>query len=281
MLHSQQPVGRGTLQFAHDFTSSTGIPVHSVPTGAGLGWSDTSRTRLHRIQLPAATERSEATYFPEGTPGGEEGESTTSDSILREAGNEVGRALRYGEPQEGRQGQRSDLLALKSALDEGSTDLQLWEEFFPTMMRYYKGVAQYQILKRDQRRWKSKVYVLVGEPGTGKSKWALDNFPNAYWKQRGNWWDGYHHDEVVLDDFYGWLPFDTLLRLLDRYPLLVETKGGQASFIAKTIVITSNALPREWYQNIRNYSALARRIDVVMKFTGENQFIEININELD
>ena len=73
VLHSQQPVGRGTLQFAHDFTSSTGIPVHSVPTGAGLGWSDTSRTRLHRIQLPAATERSEATYFPEGTPGGEEG----------------------------------------------------------------------------------------------------------------------------------------------------------------------------------------------------------------
>ena len=142
-------------------------------------------------------------------------------------------------------------------------------------------MAQYQILKRDQRRWKSKVYVLVGEPGTGKSKWALDNFPNAYWKQRGNWWDGYHHDEVVLDDFYGWLPFDTLLRLLDRYPLLVETKGGQASFIAKTIVITSNALPREWYQNVRNYSALARRIDVVMKFTGENQFIEVNINELD
>ena len=31
----------------------------------------------------------------------------------------------------------------------------------------------------------------------------------------------------------------------------------------------------------RNYGALARRIDVVMKFTGENQFIEVNINELD
>ena len=36
------------------------------------------------------------------------------------------------------------------------------------MMRYYKGVAQYQILKRDQRRWKSKVYVLVGEPELGR-----------------------------------------------------------------------------------------------------------------
>ena len=281
MLHSQQPVGRGTLQFAHDFTASTGIPVHSVPTGAGIGWSDTSRTRLHRIQLPAATERSEATYFPEGTPGSEAGTQQQAINYCEKQETRLEGPWRYGEPLEGRQGQRSDLLALKSALDEGSTDLQLWEEFFPTMMRYYKGVAQYQILKRDQRRWKSKVYVLVGEPGTGKSKWALDNFPNAYWKQRGNWWDGYHHDEVVLDDFYGWLPFDTLLRLLDRYPLLVETKGGQASFIAKTIVITSNALPREWYQNIRNYAALARRIDVVMKFTGENQFIEVNINELD
>jgi len=61
---------------------------------------------------------------------------------------------------------------------------------------------------------------------------------------------------------------------------LVETKGGQASFIAKNIIITSNAEPREWYQNMRNYSALVRRIDVVMKFTGENQFIEINSNEL-
>ena len=110
---------------------------------------------------------------------------------------------------------------------------------------------------------------------------GVDNFPNAYWKQRGNWWDGYHHDEVVLmTSMVGYLSI-LYLGFFDRYPLLVETKGGQASFCAKTIVITSNALPREWYQNIRNYAALARRIDVVMKFTGENQFIEVNINELD
>lgn len=186
----------------------------------------------------------------------------------------------YGEPATGTQGTRSDLIALKEGLDSGLTDQQLWEEHFPIMIKYHKGVQQYQIVKRSQRKWKSKVYVLIGEPGTGKSKWALDNYPDAYWKQRGNWWDGYWHKEVVLDDFYGWLPYDTLLRLLDRYPLLVETKGGQANFIAETIIITSNSRPQDWYRNISNFGALERRIDVCMKFYGDNQFDYINVNEL-
>ena len=148
MLHSQQPVGRGTLQFAHDFTSSTGIPVHSVPTGAGLGWSDTSRTRLHRIQLPAATERSEATYFPEGTPGGEEGESTTSDSILREAGNEVGRALEIW-----RAARRAARAEERPARAQKRPRRRLDRSTIVGRVLSYddeilQGVAQYQILKR-------------------------------------------------------------------------------------------------------------------------------------
>ena len=137
---SQQPVGRGTLQFAHDFTASTGIPVHSVPTGAGIGWSDTSRTRLHRIQLPAATERSEATYFPEGTPGSEAGTQQQAINYCEKQETRLEGPWRYGEPlEEGGKGRGATCSRSKSALDEGSTDLQLWEEFFPTMMRYYKG----------------------------------------------------------------------------------------------------------------------------------------------
>ena len=181
---SQQPVGRGTLQFAHDFTASTGIPVHSVPTGAGIGWSDTSRTRLHRIQLPAATERSEATYFPEGTPGSEAGNSTAGDQLLREAGNEIGRAMALW-----RAARREARAEERPARAQKRPRRRLDRSTIVGRVLSYddeilQGVAQYQILKRDQRRWKSKVYVLVGEPGTGKSKWALDNFPNAYWKQR-------------------------------------------------------------------------------------------------
>ena len=71
--------------------------------------------------------------------GGEEGSQQQAIAYCEKQETRLEGPWRYGEPQEGRQGQRSDLLALKSALDEGSTDLQLWEEFFPTMMRYYKG----------------------------------------------------------------------------------------------------------------------------------------------
>lgn len=28
---------------------------------------------------------------------------------------------------------------------------------------------------------------------------------------------------VVFDDFYSWFPYDFILRLLDRYPLVVNT----------------------------------------------------------
>lgn len=88
----------------------------------------------------------------------------------------------------------------------------------------------------------------------------MENYPDAYWKQRSQWWDGYmNHEVVVIDEFYGWLPYDTLLRLCDRYPLMVETKGGQVNFCAKTIVITTNGVPNTWYKNVY-FPAFARRV---------------------
>lgn len=90
----------------------------------------------------------------------------------------------------------------------------------------------------------------------------MDNYPKAYWKQRSNWWDGYAgHEAVILDEFYGWLPFDLLLRLCDRYPLMVETKGGQTQFAAKTICITTNMLPCNWYKSAY-FPSFARRVTV-------------------
>lgn len=99
----------------------------------------------------------------------------------------------------------------------------------------------------------------------------MESYPDAYWKQRSNWWDGYaNHEHVVIDEFYGWLPFDLLLRLCDRYPLLVETKGGQVQFSANTIVITTNKRPTEWYTNMYT-PALIRRVDhwIIMPAIGE------------
>jgi hypothetical protein len=155
------------------------------------------------------------------------------------------------------------LSEIQSKLCEGNSGAieEIADNEFDLWVRYYRAFEKYLCMKTAPRDWKTNVHVLQGPTGTGKSKWAMDNYPGAYWKQRSNWWDGYVGQEtVVLDEFYGWLPFDLLLRLCDRYPLLVETKGGQTQFVAKTIIITTNMLPCNWYKSCY-FPSFARRVD--------------------
>lgn len=141
------------------------------------------------------------------------------------------------------------LQQMKTMIDEGATNLDLANFSFPTYISCYRGLNNYRLLIQPKRNHETKVLVCQGPTGTGKSKWCMDNFPNAYWKQRSNWWDNYKGEEtVIIDEFYGWLPFDLILRICDRYPLLVEIKGGQTQFTAKTVIFTSNSTPDRWYK---------------------------------
>lgn len=152
------------------------------------------------------------------------------------------------------------LKSLMEKVRQGATELELAELDPSTWARNYKALERYKRLITKPRYHEMTVIVMYGPTGTGKSKLCYDKYTNAYWKQRSSWWDGYENQEtVILDEFYGWLPFDTLLRICDRYPLLVETKGGQKQFTSKTIVIVSNNAPNSWYKNI-NIDPLKRRI---------------------
>lgn len=154
-----------------------------------------------------------------------------------------------------------ELIEIKKKLDEGSiTADQIADEHFELWLRYFRAFEKYQLIKTKPRNHAVEVHVVQGPTGTGKSKWCMDNYPSAYWKQRSNWWDGYAGQEmVIIDEFYGWLPFDLILRICDRYPLMVETKGGQVQFVAKTIIFTTNQLPNSWYKNCY-FQSFARRV---------------------
>jgi len=157
------------------------------------------------------------------------------------------------------------------------------------------------VLAPKPRSTKTTVYVLVGPPGTGKSRWASDfatrynkvpsttndspdssspanpageedDHEQPYYKSRGDWWDGYTNNKVVIiDDFYGWLKYDELLRITDRYPHKCPVKGAFVEFVAEVIIFTSNVHVDKWYKfEGFNPEALCRRINTYLEFTEVN-----------
>lgn len=173
----------------------------------------------------------------------------------------------YGNWGGGGTGARTDLSEVKAQIDSGASDLDVAELHFSSWVRYGRSFSTYRALRSPNRDFKTEVRVYHGATGAGKSRRAqLEAGENAFWKSRGNWWCGFDGVQpVVIDEFYGWLPYDFLLRLLDRYPLRVETKGGSVNFASRLIIITSNLPIRDWYSRDKfpNIDALMRRVDLV------------------
>ncbi|AJP36458.1 replication-associated protein [Avon-Heathcote Estuary associated circular virus 23] len=150
---------------------------------------------------------------------------------------------------------------VKELIRSGYNDEQIMESHYDLFVRYHRAFALTRRIMSSPRDHEMKVIVCQGPTGTGKSRWAKETYPNAYWKQRSQWWCGYEgQDTIVLDEFYGWLQYDLLLRLCDRYPLYLETKGGQVNCKAKTIVITTNATPESWYKTEKYFLSFIRRV---------------------
>jgi len=160
----------------------------------------------------------------------------------------------WGAPKPG-QGSRSDLLQVKRALDQGQPMSYIADNFFGTFLRYQRGLKEYKRLKMPKRDWAMELFFVIGPSGTGKSRWAKQNYPEAYWKDGTKWWDDYDGQEtVVWDEFYAFCcKFSDLLRLLDRNPMMVETKGGYVQFTSRRIIFTSNQDPSEWYNAERTH----------------------------
>lgn len=159
-------------------------------------------------------------------------------------------------------GKRTDLHLACSLIAAGESMRSVAEQHPETFVKYFRGLQQLKLLLTPRPRdFKTEVCVLIGPPGVGKSRLVRAGRDDAYWKPRGKWWDGYDGQEVViLDDFYGWIPFDEMLRIMDRYPLRVETKGGTVEFKARALYITSNKEPQHWYNEEFDLRALFRRI---------------------
>lgn len=104
---------------------------------------------------------------------------------------------------------------------------------------------------------KKEVIVIYGPSGTGKTSFVHRNHSeeDIYTLNFGDgtsgslWFDGYNQENVLLlDDFYGQIRYNYLLRLLDVYALRVQSKGSYIYVNFPIIYITSNTHPSDWYQ---------------------------------
>ena len=118
----------------------------------------------------------------------------------------------------------------------------------------------------------STVILFYGPPGTGKTRLAHEMYPNAYTKPTGKWFCQYIGQiEVIYDDFDGCdMTFTMWKQVFDRYPMLVEFKGGSCHLRATTHVITSNYWPSHWWSlrvtRKTGRDAIWRRISQVWDF---------------
>lgn len=141
------------------------------------------------------------------------------------------------------------------ALRRGSSVNELVETHALTFLYNRTNLFHAKMAMTKPRDHPVEVIVVYGTTGSGKSRWAKEHFPGAYdWQPpvtgRQDWWDGYEGQEtIIVNEFYGQLPWDRLLTLLDRYGLKVQVKGGHAEMVCKRIVFTSNCPPENWYIN--------------------------------
>lgn len=171
------------------------------------------------------------------------------------------------------QGERSDLMEVKKIVDEGGNLLRCFEEQFPTTVKYTKNIEKYIALKVPKRDSPPEVYWRWGDTGLGKTRWVWETFGNANVfnkPTKAEWYNGYEQQQVCLiDDFKaGRLDDKELLRLLDRYPMQVEIKGGYVEFNSPIIVITCDSPPERFWSG-KDLEQIMRRLTHVVHVTEQ------------
>lgn len=170
------------------------------------------------------------------------------------------------------QGKRTDLSSFVSLIKEGHSNKQLIESDPNNVARFPRLIQFVRDAYITHRNWEMVNTVYWGPSGSGKTRRATEEAgEDVYWLSKGDsnqsvWWDNYNgQDAVILDDFYGWIPWSMLLRLLDRYPFSVQCKGGSRPFTSKRVFITSNSEPASWYKNVPNndMTPLIRRLNKI------------------
>ena len=207
-----------------------------------------------------------------------------------------GELIKLGD--EPRQGERHDLIGFKRKINEGLAPAEIAEEegHFGSYVKYHGGFEKYAHHMRSKQiktdRERPKVYIRVGDSGSGKTRWLDEQFGLDGWARMPNptssWWitpSVSLSDNVLIDDVsHEKVPkVAEFLEWTDRYPVEFNSKGGHLWWKPKNIVITSNSAWSDWWPYLTDVhkAAVERRvyrISLVYKDKPEEHFYPNGIN---
>lgn len=104
-----------------------------------------------------------------------------------------------------------------------------------------------------------------GESGTGKTRKAWTDWPEAFAKGRTKWWDGYQGEEtVIIDDLDKFnVGLGGLIKDWGDYnPFNGEIKGGSVIIRPRRIIITSQYPIEEIWNDPETVAAIRRRFKI-------------------
>lgn len=185
-------------------------------------------------------------------------------------------------------GKRNDLRLATDRILAGASvkDLAMDAEAATVVVKFHKGLTVLRSLVTPKRQEKPVIVWLWGPTGVHKTRCALKSGRamaralgrgvDDVWMSSGGlrWFDGYDGQSVVvLDDIRAkqCTSFAFFLRLLDRYPMSVEFKGGFVNWVPRVIFITCPYSPDLCFATRATHvpediAQLHRRIDRVIEF---------------
>lgn len=175
-----------------------------------------------------------------------------------------------------RQGSRRDIdLAYDSA------EKNLKNKEFLVLRPSLQAIKVFDILKsrmQPDRNFKPLVTWVYGPTGLGKTRKVVEIEKDLWISNHElKWWDGYENNEaILLDDFRAsCCEFVKLLRILDRYQMNVEVKGGFRVLNSKRMWITSCSKPGMIYidKQDEEIDQLLRRIDNIWYIKKDGEFL--------
>lgn len=220
-------------------------------------WGGTGVGGRSHWEVARGTPEQCETYCAKVGPGGHAGEEGAAE--LLEGGWTLGCGpWKLGDCIVEERGKRTDLMAVAEALVSGAPAEDVMVQFPSCGLRYSRHMKDFEfhlMKKRAQEPRQVVVDVYVGKTGCGKSHKAFTENPGCYvvcapnTKGGALWFTGYSGEKViVLDEFRpSWMTYDYLLRLTDKWPLQIQSKGSACWALWTKVVITSTHHPGTWY----------------------------------